>query len=116
MLVNALYHSAVVSGLAAGYAWLGKMVIGGSPPKLDLTSRDVGMVLVDVALAMSTKDMPIKQGLIPADYRLSIHTLFFFGFHMLEVYQAVGIPQWSQIGSLRTFITTPKANGRGSQP
>ena len=35
MLVNALYHSAVVSGIAAGYARLGKMAIGGSPPKLD---------------------------------------------------------------------------------
>ena len=30
--VNALYHSAVVSGLAMGYARLGKMVMGGCPP------------------------------------------------------------------------------------
>ena len=67
MLVNALYHSAVVSGLAAGYARLGKMAIGDSPPKLDFKPRDVGMVVVDVALAMATKDMLIKQGLIPAD-------------------------------------------------
>ena len=67
MLVNALYHSAVVSGLAAGYARLGKMTTGGSPAKLDLTPRDVSMVVVDVALAMATKDMLIKQGLISAD-------------------------------------------------
>ena len=67
MLVNVLYHSAVVSGLAAGYARLGKMVIRGSPPKVDFTPRDVDMVVVDVALAMATKDMLIKQGLIPAD-------------------------------------------------
>ena len=67
MLVNALYHSAVVSGLAFGYTRLGKMVIGGAPPKLDFTARDVGMVVVDVALAMATKDMLIKQGVIPAD-------------------------------------------------
>ena len=67
MLVNALYHSAVVSGLAAGYARLGKMAIGGSPPKLDFTPRDVGIVMVDVAFALATKDMLIKQGLIPAD-------------------------------------------------
>ena len=67
MLVNVLYHSAVVSGLAAGYARLGKMAIGGSSPKLDFTLRDVGMVVVDVALAIATKDMLIKQGLIPAD-------------------------------------------------
>ena len=32
MLVDALYHSAVVSGLAAGFARLGKFAIGGRPP------------------------------------------------------------------------------------
>ena len=67
IIVNALYHSAVVSGLVAGYARLGKMAIGGSPPKLDFTPRDVGMVVVDVALAMATKGSLIKQGLIPVD-------------------------------------------------
>lgn len=67
MLANVLYHSTVVSGLAMGYSRLGKMVIGGAPPKLDFTPRDVGMVVVDVALAMATKDMLIKQGVIPAD-------------------------------------------------
>lgn len=67
MLVNALYHSTIVSGLAMGYSRLGKMVIGGAAPKLDFTPRDVGMVVVDVALAMATKDMLIKQGILPAD-------------------------------------------------
>ena len=67
MLVNALYHSAVVSGLAAGYARLEKIAIGGSPPKLDFTPRDVGMVVVDVAVAIASKGMLIKQGAIPAD-------------------------------------------------
>ena len=60
MLVNALYHSAVVSSLTIGYTRLCKMVIGGAPPILDFTARDVGMVVVDVALAMATKDMLIK--------------------------------------------------------
>ena len=67
MLVNALYHSAVVSGLAVGYSRLGKMAIGGAPPKLDFMPRDMGMVVVDVALAMATKDVLIKQGMIPDD-------------------------------------------------
>lgn len=67
MLVNKLYHSAVVSGLAEEYTCLGKMAIGGIPPKIDFTPRDVGIVIVDVALAMTTKDSPIKQGLILAD-------------------------------------------------
>ena len=67
MIVNTLYHSAVVSGLATGYARLGKMAMGASPPKLDFTPRDVSMVVLDVALAMGTKDLLIKQGIIPAD-------------------------------------------------
>ena len=67
MLVKMIYHNAVVSGLAAGYGRLGKLAIGGSPPKLDFTPRDVGVVQVDVAVAMATKDMLIKQGHIPAD-------------------------------------------------
>jgi len=50
-----------------GYSRLGKMAIGGVPPKLDLTPRDMGMVVIDVALAMATKDMLIGQGIIPAD-------------------------------------------------
>ena len=67
MLVNALCHSMVVCGSRVRYARLGKMETGGSSPKLDFTPRDVGMVVVDVALAMATKGMLIKQGLIPAD-------------------------------------------------
>ena len=67
MIVNAQCHSAVVSGLAMGYARLGKMAVGGGTPKLDFTPRDVGMVILDVALAMTTKDALIKQGIIPAD-------------------------------------------------
>ena len=67
MLVNALYHSAVVSGLAIGYSRLGKAFVGGPPPKLDYTPRDAGMLVVDVALAMATKDMLVKQGIIPSD-------------------------------------------------
>ena len=66
MIVKALYHSAVFSGLAMGYARLGKMATGVAhpppPPKLDFAPRDVGMVILDVALAMTTKDVLIKQG------------------------------------------------------
>ena len=67
MIMNALYHSAVVSGLAMGYTRLGKMAMGDNPPKLDFAFRDVGMVILDVALEMTTKDVLIKQGIIPAD-------------------------------------------------
>ena len=45
MPVNALYHSAVVSGIAIGYAKLGKALMGGPTPKLDYSTRDIGMVV-----------------------------------------------------------------------
>jgi hypothetical protein len=68
MLAKAAYHSAVVSGLAMGYARLSKMIFKGATPKLDFTGGyDVGIVVLDVGLAMATKDMLIKQGIIPAD-------------------------------------------------
>ena len=66
-LANLAYHSAVVSGLAIGYATLGKQILKGTRPKLDLTPYDVGMVVLDVGLAMATKDMLVKQGILPAD-------------------------------------------------
>lgn len=67
MLANMAYHAVVTSGLAMGYAKLGKMVFKGSTPKLDFTGYDFGMVMLDVGLAMATKDMLVKQGIIPAD-------------------------------------------------
>ena len=69
VIMNTLYHSAVVSGLAMGYARLGKIAMRGSLPKLDFTPRDVGIVALDFALAMGTKDVLIKQGIIPADIK-----------------------------------------------
>ena len=66
-IVNDLYHAAVVGGLAIGYAKLGQMVFKGPLPRLDLTPRDAGMAILDLSAAMATKDMLIKQGLIPSD-------------------------------------------------
>ena len=67
MLVNALYHSTVVSGLAMGYARLGQMILKGPLPRLDFSPRDIGMVVADVSLALATRDFLVKQGLIPSD-------------------------------------------------
>ena len=64
-LVNATYHSAVISALAAGYIRLGKMVIKSATPKLDFTAYDMGMVILDVGLGTGTRDMLVKQGIIP---------------------------------------------------
>ena len=67
MLGNALYHSAVTGALAMSYARLGQMALGGPAPKLAFTGRDAGLVVLDVAAAMVTKDWLIKQGVIPSD-------------------------------------------------
>ena len=66
-IVNDLYHAAVVGGRAIGYAKLGQMVFKGPLPRLDLTPRDAGMAILELSAAMATKDMLIKQGLIPSD-------------------------------------------------
>lgn len=66
-LMNTLYHAAVVGSLAIGYAQVGKMVLKGSSPKLALTPYDAGMVVADLALAMYTQSMLVKNGVIPAD-------------------------------------------------
>ena len=67
MLANSIYHAAVTSALAMGYAKAGQMALGGLTPKLAFTGRYVGLVVLDVAAAMTTKYWLIKQGLIPAD-------------------------------------------------
>ena len=67
MLVNATYHSAMVSGLAIGYARIAKMITKATPPKLGFNGYDIGMVILDIGLAMTTNDMLIKQGLILED-------------------------------------------------
>ena len=66
-ITNDIYHAAVVGGLALGYAKIGQMVFKGPVPRLDLTPRDAGMVVLDLSAAVGTKDMLIKQGLIPSD-------------------------------------------------
>ena len=66
-IANDIYHAAVVGGLALGYAKIGQMVFKGPMSRLDLTPRDAGMVVLDLSAAMATKDMLIKQGLIPSD-------------------------------------------------
>ena len=58
---------ALLSPFAIGYAQLGKMAFGGAAPRLDLTLRDAGMVVVDVALSMATTDYLVKQGILPAN-------------------------------------------------
>ena len=62
-----LYHAGVETLLTVGYAELGRKLLKRPPPKVDFDMADIGMLSIDILLAMATKDMLIKQGIIPAD-------------------------------------------------
>ena len=64
-IANSLYHSAVVGALMIGYAQVGKKIFNSTTPKLALNAYDVGMVAADLTLAMITKEMLVKKGVIP---------------------------------------------------
>ena len=60
MLVNALYHTAVASGLAMGYYRLRTTVFVGAASKLDFPSCLMCSVVIDVAVPMSNKATLIR--------------------------------------------------------
>ena len=66
-IVNMLYHARVEPLLTIGYSELGRKLLRRPAPKVDFNMADVGMLSVDILLAMATRDMLIKQGIIPAD-------------------------------------------------
>ena len=66
-IVNMLYHAGVESLLILGYSELISKIFKRQAPRLNLNMTDMSMVVLDVMLAMSTRDMLIKQGIIPAD-------------------------------------------------
>lgn len=67
-IVNTAYHAAVITALAIGFAKIGRMIFSrASIPKLDLNAQDVLMTSIDIGLALATKDMLEKQGILPHD-------------------------------------------------
>ena len=66
-IVNMLYHAGVETLLTVGYAELGRKLLRRQPPKVDFNMADIGMLSIDILLAMATRDMLVKQGIIPAD-------------------------------------------------
>ena len=59
-LVNDLYHTAVVGGLAMGNAKINQMVFKGPLPKLDFTPHDVGIVILDLSTVTASMAFLIK--------------------------------------------------------
>ena len=66
-IVNMPYHAGVETLLTIGYSELGRKLLRRPAPKVDFNMADAGMLSVDILLAMATRDMLIKQGIIPAD-------------------------------------------------
>ena len=61
-LKESVYHGAIVSVLAIGYAMLGKTLIKMSPPSLSKFDVEDGVKLVAIiAISDFTKDYLIKQ-------------------------------------------------------
>lgn len=66
-IVNMLYHAGVETILTVGYSEIGKKIFKKPAPKVDFNMGDIAMLSIDILLAMTTKDMLVKQGIIPAD-------------------------------------------------
>ena len=66
-IANMLYHAAVETLLTVEYSELGRKLLRRPAPKVDFNMGDIAMLSIDILLAMATRDMLIKQGIIPAD-------------------------------------------------
>lgn len=66
-IANMLYHAGVETVLTIGYSEIGRKLLKKPAPKVDFNMGDIGMLSIDILLAMATKDMLVKQGIIPAD-------------------------------------------------
>ena len=67
-LINTLYHSAVVTSLAVGYAMIGKKLIKldvGDPAKPDLS--DFIKLTAVITLSVASKDWLVLNKIIPND-------------------------------------------------
>ena len=66
-IANMLYHAEVETVLTTGYSELGRNLFRRPAPNVDFNMGDIGMPSIDTLLAMATRDMLIKQGIIPTD-------------------------------------------------
>ena len=66
-IANMLHHAGVETLLTIGYSELGWKLFRGPAPNVEFNMGDIGMLTINILLAMTTDDMLIKQGIIPAD-------------------------------------------------
>ena len=65
-IVNMLYHAGVETVLTVGYAELCQKLFK-KTTKIDFNFSDIGMLSIEILLAMITKNSLVKNGIIPAD-------------------------------------------------
>ncbi len=67
-IVNGVYHSAVLSGLVMTNLLLAKKLFKVKPADLgQFTFKDGSMLIVNMYIAMMTKQALIKNGILPAN-------------------------------------------------
>jgi hypothetical protein len=67
-IINGAYHSAVLSGLVIANTMIAEKLLKTKPPNLGkLDVKDVGMLTLNVYAAIMTRDMLVKNGILPAD-------------------------------------------------
>lgn len=65
-LMNLVYHSAVISGLAVAYSMLAKNLLKMKSADLSrLDFEDSAKLVAVVTASIATKDFLVKQGIIP---------------------------------------------------
>jgi hypothetical protein len=62
---NLVYHAAVITALEIGYAQITNKIMKQAVPKLQLDGYNMAMLMLDTGLAIATRDMLVKQGIIP---------------------------------------------------
>ena len=68
-IVNLIYHATVVSGLAVGYTMVSKSLLKSKTPDMGKLDFEDGAKFVGIiAASMATKDMLVKQGIIPDNF------------------------------------------------
>ena len=66
-IANMLYHAGVETLLTIGYSELGRKLLRRPALKVDFYMSDIGMLSIDTLLVIATRDMLIKEGIIPVD-------------------------------------------------
>ncbi len=69
-IVNSAYHSAILSGLVITNSVLAKKILKIKPSDLSFDIKDGAMLTANIYIAMMTKSVLIKRGILPPNINL----------------------------------------------